>query len=93
MYDIFIAKLQELNVPLYIHPEKQVPQAQISYGGYGFVAGSVQGFSVETILHALRVILAGAFDKWPTLRSCLDIVMKDSPFTSTELTNACDTCV
>lgn len=65
MYGIFWGKLQELNVPLYIQPQEPIPQAQLSYEGFEFLAGSTLGFSIETMTHVLRIMLAVTFDRYP----------------------------
>lgn len=80
MYDVFWAKLQELGVPLYIHPREQIPQAQLSYEGYEFLAGSVMGFSIETMTHALRIMLAGTFDRYPDVKVVLGHCGEGLPF-------------
>jgi uncharacterized protein len=64
---------EALNVPIHIHPAKP-PKAVIeaSYGGFSPVvtemfAGPGWGWHIETAVHVLRMILGGAFDRFPKL--------------------------
>lgn len=67
----------ELNVPLFIHP--QIPQAQVRaalYSGFGepvdtaFAAFGL-GWHYEAGIQFVRLILAGAFDRFPNLQIIL----------------------
>jgi uncharacterized protein len=64
---------EALNVPIHIHPAKP-PKAVIeaSYGGFSpavteMFAGTGWGWHIETAVHVLRMILGGAFDRFPKL--------------------------
>ena len=64
---------EALNVPIHIHPAKP-PNAVIeaSYGGFSpevteMFAGPGWGWHIETAVHVLRMILGGAFDRFPKL--------------------------
>ncbi|OBF03424.1 hypothetical protein A5730_21515 [Mycobacterium sp. ACS4054] len=67
----------ELGVPVYIHPG--IPPAAVretSYGGFGFatnlmLATGGWGWHAEAGLAALRLILAGTFDRHPDLQIIL----------------------
>src|SRR4051812_9666485 len=64
-WDIFAAA-EALNVPIYIPPSgppKQMIQPFLERG----LEGAVFGFGVEVALHVLRIIVAGAFDRFPQL--------------------------
>jgi predicted TIM-barrel fold metal-dependent hydrolase len=64
----FWAKLAELDVPLYLHPQNvALTQSQV-FRGYEFLAGSPWGFARETAEHVLRLMLFGLFDRYPGLR-------------------------
>ena len=43
--------------------------------------GAIFGFSVETGLHALRLVVAGVFDRFPKLQMVLGHVGESLPFT------------
>ncbi len=62
-----LAKANELRVPLYLHPRTPSPQMLEPFTKYSGLAAATYGFSVETGLHALRLILSGVFDDYPDL--------------------------
>ena len=75
-----------LNVPIYVHPE--VPPAAVReayYSGFDsavnyFLATSGWGWHSEVGIHALRLILAGVFDRFPTLRIIIGHMGEMIPF-------------
>lgn len=62
-----LAKANELKVPIYLHPRTPAPQMLEPFTKYSGLAAATYGFSVETGLHALRLILSGVFDDYPDL--------------------------
>lgn len=67
----------ELDVPLYVHPTKPPEAVHAAYYA-GFdaaisanLATAGWGWHIETGLHALRLILAGVFDRYPRLQFIL----------------------
>lgn len=73
-YAGLLAKFNELNVPLYLHPGIPVPAVQQAYYG-GFDAEVTARLSMfgwgwhhESGIHLLRLMLSGAFDKNPNLQ-------------------------
>jgi 2,3-dihydroxybenzoate decarboxylase len=69
--------LEALDIPLYIHPRDPAP-ALAGSGVPGFTIG--WGFAVETGTHALRLIGAGIFDRFPKLRIVLGHMGEGLPF-------------
>ncbi len=73
-YDPVLAKLSELKVPLYVHPGIPLPQVREPY--YGGLGNTVSarlslfgwGWHNEAGVHAIRMILAGVFDRHPDLQ-------------------------
>ncbi|NPT36433.1 amidohydrolase family protein [Paraburkholderia xenovorans] len=68
-YDIFAAA-EANGQPLYLHPNtppRNMIQPMLERG----LDGAIFGFTVETGLHALRLITAGVFDKFPKLQVIL----------------------
>ncbi len=73
-FDPILAKLDELRVPIYIHPGYPLPQVQQPY--YGSLKKEVTarlslfgwGWHNEAGVQLLRVILSGAFDRFPNLQ-------------------------
>ena len=77
-WDIFAAA-EALNVPIYIHPSgppKQMIQPFLERG----LEGAVFGFGVEVALHVLRIIVAGAFDRFPKLKIVIGHTGEGLPF-------------
>ncbi|MEO5773735.1 MAG: amidohydrolase family protein [Sphingomicrobium sp.] len=71
---------EALDVPIYIHPATPSDGLIKPMLGRG-LDGAIWGFSVETGLHALRIIVAGVFDRFPKLQIVLGHVGESLPFT------------
>lgn len=73
-----LAKAEELDVPIYLHPTApMITQLQT----YGFaLAGAPFGFGVETSLAMMRLILSGVFDAFPKLKIILGHLGEGLPF-------------
>jgi len=69
----FWEAVDELGVPVYLHPRRPLAARRGVYGGYAELedAPSAWSFGVETGLHALRIMLSGVFDRFPRLRLVL----------------------
>lgn len=73
-YDGLLARFNALGVPLYLHPGLPVRSVQQAY--YGGFSDEVTarlsmfgwGWHHEAGIHLLRLILSGAFDKYPNLQ-------------------------
>lgn len=73
-FDSILSKAEELDVPVYIHPNLPIKQVNDVYynnlpNALGFtlsIAG--WGWHSETAIHVLRMILAGTFNKHPNLK-------------------------
>ncbi|KAH8696762.1 putative 2-amino-3-carboxymuconate-6-semialdehyde decarboxylase [Talaromyces proteolyticus] len=76
-YHQFFAKLQELDVPLYLHPTNAWKDTSAHYeGNYRqevsiALGGYLWGWHSETGLHFLRLFHGGLFDKFPKLKIVL----------------------
>ena len=73
-----LAKAEELNVPIYLHPAApMIPQLRT----YGLaLAGAAFGFGVETATAMVRLALSGAFDAYPKLKIILGHYGEGLPF-------------
>jgi predicted TIM-barrel fold metal-dependent hydrolase len=77
---------QSLDVPIYLHPAippKAVVEA--SYGGLpphltAMLAGPGWGWHIETAVHLIRMILGGAFDRFPKLQIVIGHLGEGIPF-------------
>ena len=58
---------EALDVPVYLHPQGP-PKAMIAPLLEAGLDGAIYGFGVETGMHLLRIIVSGAFDRFPRLR-------------------------
>jgi 2,3-dihydroxybenzoate decarboxylase len=77
-WDIFAAA-ESLNVPIYIHPSGP-PKAMAAPFLERGLEGAVFGFGVEVALHVLRIIVSGAFDRFPNLQICIGHTGEGLPF-------------
>jgi 5-carboxyvanillate decarboxylase len=58
---------EALDIPIYLHPQGPPPAMIKPYLDAG-LDGAVLGFGAETGLHMLRIIVSGAFDRFPKLK-------------------------
>ena len=66
-YDPIFEACQSLDTPLYMHPQtpsKDMVKPMMSRG----LDGSIYGFSVETAVHLLRIVISGVLDRFPKLK-------------------------
>ncbi|MCF6475756.1 amidohydrolase [Nonomuraea sp. MG754425] len=77
----FWAKVEELGVPVYLHPRIPLPNQQRIYQGYEGLLGSAWGFGQETSTHAVRLMLSGLFDRHPKVNVILGHLGEALPFT------------
>lgn len=82
-----LERAEVLGVPIYLHPTPP-PRAVIeaSYAGNfapevtGLLASAGWGWHVETATHVLRVVLGGAFDRYPGLQLVIGHLGEGLPF-------------
>jgi uncharacterized protein len=73
-----LAKAEELDIPIYLHPT--VPMIK-EFWTYGLaLAGPPFGFGVETALTMVRLILSGALDAFPNLKLIVGHYGEGLPF-------------
>jgi 2,3-dihydroxybenzoate decarboxylase len=70
---------EALDVPLYLHPNTPSPQMVEPFLPRCLDA-AIYGFAVETGLHALRLVVAGVFDRFPKLKLVLGHCGEGLPF-------------
>jgi 2,3-dihydroxybenzoate decarboxylase len=78
-YDIFWERMQELDVPLYLHPADAY-QLPFAYNGHPELSGATWGWGVETATHALRLLFGGVFDRFPRLKVIIGHMGEGLPF-------------
>lgn len=75
----FWKKVEELNVPIYLHPGN--PQhVSASYKNQHELAGPLWGWTVETGTHALRLVFSGLFDRFPKIKIILGHLGETLPY-------------
>ncbi len=79
-----LERAEALGVPIYLHPTPPPqPVIEASYTG-NFVAGllatAAWGWHVETATHVLRLIVGGAFDRYPNLQLVVGHMGEGLPF-------------
>lgn len=78
-FDPILEAAAALDMPLYLHPREPGPTMVEPYLDYGlYFAG--WGFAAECSLHAMRLIMSGAFDRHPGLRIALGHMGEGIPF-------------
>ena len=77
-WEIFEAA-EQLDVPVYLHPNTPSPGLIGPLLESG-LDGAIYGFGVETGLHLLRIIVSGAFDRFPGLRIVVGHLGEALPF-------------
>lgn len=82
-----LERAEALHAPLYLHPTRP-PQAVVdaSYAGNfapviaSALANSSWGWHIETAIHVLRMVLSGAFDRYPDLQVIIGHLGEGLPF-------------
>jgi uncharacterized protein len=77
---------ERLDAPIYLHPTPPpAPVIEASYGGFSplvthMLAGAGWGWHIETAVHVIRLILGGAFDRFPKLQIVIGHMGEGLPF-------------
>jgi gamma-resorcylate decarboxylase len=79
-YEPMWAAVEDLGVPVYLHPREPLPAQQAIYAGYESLVGSAWGFGHETATHAVRLMLSGLFDRHPGVQVILGHLAEGLPF-------------
>ncbi len=82
-----LERAEALQVPLYLHPTPPPrPVIEVSYAGNytaevtDRLATAAWGWHIETAIHTLRLILSGAFDRYPRLQLVIGHLGEGLPF-------------
>ena len=67
------------SAPIYLHPRVPAPQMYPPFSRYN-MHGAMWGFAIEASTHALRLIGAGVFDRFPDLTLVLGHMGEGLPF-------------
>jgi 2,3-dihydroxybenzoate decarboxylase len=69
-YSVFWERVAALEAPIYLHPANPVDHPA-AYAGHTELWGPVCSWAFETAVHALRLVFAGVFDRYPKARLVL----------------------
>lgn len=78
-FDPLLAVVEELDVPIYLHPNTPPDRMIAPYREAG-LDGAVLGFAASAGLHTLRIITSGIFDRFPRLRLVVGHLGEGLPF-------------
>jgi predicted TIM-barrel fold metal-dependent hydrolase len=76
----FWEKVEELDVPFYLHPRNPLAEDSRIYEGHEWLLGPTWAFGQETAVHALRLMGSGLFDRYPGLRIILGHMGEGLPY-------------
>lgn len=79
VYLPFWERLQDLNVPLYLHPGA-LSDSPAMFADQPALDGPVWAWTADTAAHALRLIFSGLFERLPNLRVILGHMGETLPF-------------
>jgi 5-carboxyvanillate decarboxylase len=68
------------NAAIYIHPRNMPDPCQFMLHANPNLGGALWGFQMETGLHAMRLIVGGVFDQFPTLKVVLGHMGEGMPY-------------
>lgn len=86
-YRPFWRKVEELDVPFYLHPRNPLPAHAPIYDGHPWLLGPTWAFGQETAVHALRLMGSGLFDDFPKLKIILGHMGEGLPYSMWRVDN------
>jgi 2,3-dihydroxybenzoate decarboxylase len=78
-YSVFWERAAALEAPIYLHPGNPVDHPS-TYAGHSELWGPVCSWAFETATHALRLVFAGVFERYPKARLILGPGGETLPF-------------
>lgn len=78
-YSIFWERAAALEAPIYLHPANPVDHPAV-YDGHTELWGPVCSWACETSTHALRLVFAGVFERYPKAKLILGHMGETLPF-------------
>jgi len=83
----FWAKVEQLDVPFYLHPRNPLAADSRIYEGHEWLLGPTWAFGQETAVHALRLMGSGLFDRYPGLKIILGHMGEGLPYSMWRIDN------
>lgn len=78
-YSVFWERVADLDAPIYLYPGNPVDHPAV-YSGHSELWGPVCSWAFETTTHALRLVFAGVFERYPKARLILGRMGETLPF-------------
>jgi 2,3-dihydroxybenzoate decarboxylase len=78
-YSVFWERAAALEAPIYLHPGNPVDHPAV-YAGHDELWGAVCSWTFETATHALRLVFAGVFERYPKAKLILGHGGETLPF-------------
>jgi 2,3-dihydroxybenzoate decarboxylase len=79
MYHPFWERVQELDVPIYLHPCDPYDMPHM-YQGHRELLGATWSWTVETATHVLRMVFGGTFERFPKVTLILGHMGETLPY-------------
>ena len=79
-YRPIFKKAEELEMPIFLHPDEMPADMIKPYEAYPGLAGAGWGYAAEASLHAIRLIYSGLFDEFPRLKLMLGHMGEGVPY-------------
>lgn len=80
LYLAFWQRVEQLGVPIYLHPRDALPSQQRIFDGHPELLRAAWGWGFETGTHFLRLLMSGLFDRFPRLKLVLGHMGETLPF-------------
>ena len=78
-FDPFWERVQDLDVPIYLHPADPFDRPHM-YEGHSELLGATWSWTVEAATHALRLVFGGTFDRFPRAKLILGHMGETLPY-------------
>jgi 2,3-dihydroxybenzoate decarboxylase len=78
-YSVFWERVQELQVPIYLHPTNPVDSPAV-FAGRPELGAAVWIWTAENAAHALRLVFGGVFERYPRVTLLLGHLGETLPF-------------
>lgn len=79
-YRPIFKKAEELEMPIFLHPDEMPADMIKPYQAYPGLVGAGWGYAAEASLHAIRLIYSGLFDEFPRLKLMLGHMGEGVPY-------------